>query len=80
MTHDLELEAIIHVLNMWTYYLPNRRFVLMSRHGGLSYLLDQPNINVRQAKWLDTLSDFDLEIRYIKGKENRVIDALSRRV
>lgn len=27
-----------------------------------------------------TLSEFDLELRYIKGKENMVVDALSRRV
>ena len=26
------------------------------------------------------ISEFDFEIRYIKGKENRVVDALSRRV
>lgn len=26
------------------------------------------------------LSEFDFEIRYIKGGENRVVDALSRRV
>ena len=25
--HDLELEAIIHALNMLRHYLPNRRFV-----------------------------------------------------
>jgi len=29
---------------------------------------------------LATLHEFDFEIRYIKGKENRVVDALSRRV
>lgn len=27
-----------------------------------------------------TISEFDFEIRYIKGKENRVADALSKRV
>jgi len=27
--------------------------------------------------WLDMLSEFDFEIRYIKGKENMVVDALN---
>ena len=51
----------------------------MSDHNGLRYLFDQPNLNARKARWLATLSEFDFEIRYIKGKENRVADALSKR-
>ena len=80
VTHDLELAVIIHALNMWRHYLLGRRFILMSDHNGLRYLFDQPNINVRQARWLTTLSEFDFEIRYIKGKENKVVDVLGRRV
>lgn len=52
----------------------------MSDHGGLRYLFDQPNMNFRQDGWLDTLSEFDFDIRYIKGKEKKVVDALRRRV
>ena len=44
---------------------------------GLKYLLDQPNLNARQARWLAFLSEYDFEIQYIKGKENKVVDALS---
>ena len=36
------------------------------------------SLNSRQARWLALLSDFDFEIKHIKGKENRVVDALSR--
>lgn len=49
-------------------------------HSGLRYLFDQPNLNATQSRWLDILSEFEFEIRYIKGKENRVTDALNRRV
>lgn len=52
----------------------------MSDHIGLRYSFDQPNMNTRQARWLATISEFNFKIRYIKGKENRVADALSRRV
>ena len=44
----------------------------------MKYLLDQPNLNARKARWLAFLSEYDFEIQHIKGKENKVVDALSR--
>ena len=78
MTHDLELAAIVHALKMWRHYLLGRKFVLMTDHCGLRYLFDQPKLNTRQARWMALLSEFDFEIKHIKGKENKVADALSR--
>jgi hypothetical protein len=80
VTHDLELVAIVHALKMWRHYLLGRRFVLITDHSGLRYLFDQPKLNARQARWMALLSEFDFEIKHIKGKENRVVDALSRSV
>jgi len=80
VTHDIELETIIHALKMWRHYLLRKRFTLMSDLSGLRYLFDQPNLNARQVRWLGTLSEFDFEIKYMKGKEKWVLDALSRRV
>ena len=79
-THDLELAVIIHALKMWRHYLLGRKFVLMSDHIGLRYFIDPLNLHVRQARWLAMISEFYFDIRYIKGKENKVIDALSRKV
>ena len=50
----------------------------MTDNKGLKYMLDQPNLNARQARWLAFLSEYDFEIQHIKGKENKVVDALSR--
>ena len=50
----------------------------MTDNKGLKYLLDQPNLNARQVRWLAFLSEYDFEIQHIKGKENKVADALSR--
>ena len=50
----------------------------MTDNKGLKYILDQPNLNARQARWLAFLSEYDFEIQHIKGKENKVADALSR--
>jgi hypothetical protein len=79
-THDLELAAIVHALKMWRHYLLGRRFVLMTDHCGLKYLFDQPKLNARQARWMALISEFDFEIKHIKGKENKVVDMLSRSV
>ena len=55
-------------------------FELRIYHCGLKYLFDQPTLNARQARWLKFLCEFDFEIKHIKGKENKVVDALSRKV
>jgi hypothetical protein len=78
VTHDLELATIVHALKMWRHYLLGRKFVLMTDHYGLRYLFDQPKLNARQARWMALLSEFDFEIKHVKGKENKVADALSR--
>ena len=44
----------------------------------LKYLFDQPDINARKDIWLDFLNEYHFELNHIKGKENKVADALSR--
>jgi hypothetical protein len=79
-THDLELESIMHALRKWRDYLMGKRFELRIDHNGLKYLFDQPNQNSRKSRWLEFLSEYDFDIKNIKGKENKVADELSRRV
>jgi hypothetical protein len=78
--HDLELAAIVHDLKKWRHYLMGRRFELRTDHNSLKYLFDQPTLNARQSRWLEFMCEYDFEIKHIKGKENKVPDALSRRV
>eukprot|EP00253_Pinus_taeda_P028742 PITA_28742 len=78
-THDLELAAVMLALKIWRHYLVGRKFTLKSDHQSLQYLFTQRDLNARQRRWSEFLSEYDFGISYIKGKENVVADALSRR-
>ena len=79
-TYDLELAVVIHALKMWRHYLLGRKFLLLTDHHSLTNYFSQPTLNTRQARWAYFLSRFDFEIKHLKGKEDRVVDALSRKV
>ncbi|GKA79291.1 putative reverse transcriptase domain-containing protein [Tanacetum coccineum] len=76
-THDLELRAVVFALKMWRHYLYGTKCLVFTDHKSLQHILDQKELNMRQRKWLDLLSDYDCEIRYHPGKANVVADALS---
>eukprot|EP00253_Pinus_taeda_P021805 PITA_21805 len=78
--YDLELTVVIHALKMWQHYLLGRKFLLLTDHHSLTNYFSQPTLNARQGRWADFLSGFDFKIKHLKGKENRVADALSRKV
>ncbi|GJZ52953.1 putative reverse transcriptase domain-containing protein [Tanacetum coccineum] len=79
MTHDLELGAVVFALKMWRHYLYGMKYVVFTDHKSLQHILDQKELNMRQRRWLELLSDYDCELRYHPGKVNVVADALSRK-
>ncbi|KAM0058195.1 putative nucleotidyltransferase, Ribonuclease H [Helianthus debilis subsp. tardiflorus] len=78
-THDLELGAIVFALKLWRHYLYGTKCVIYSDHKSLQHLFNQKELNMRQRRWMETLNDYDCEIRYHPGKANVVADALSRK-
>nr|GEV42823.1 retrotransposon protein, putative, Ty3-gypsy subclass [Tanacetum cinerariifolium] len=70
-THDLELEAVVFALKMWRYYLYDTKCVVFVDHKSLQHILDQKDLNMRQRRWLELLSDYDCEIRYHPAKARK---------
>ncbi|GKA94356.1 putative reverse transcriptase domain-containing protein [Tanacetum coccineum] len=78
-THDLELGAVVFAFKMWRHYLYETKCIVFTDHKSLQHILDQKELNMRQRRWLELVSDYDCEIRYHPGKANMVADALSRK-
>ena len=78
-THDLELAAVVHALKQWRPYLLGNRCEIYSDHQSLKYLFTQPDLNLRQRRWLELIKDYDVTLNYQPGKANVVADALSRK-
>ncbi|KAK1595654.1 hypothetical protein QYE76_017288 [Lolium multiflorum] len=78
--YDKELYALVRVLEVWQHYLWPKEFVIHSDHESLKYLKSQHNLNKRHAKWVEFIESFPYVIKYKKGKENVVADALSRKI
>jgi hypothetical protein len=78
-THDLELVAIVHALKIWRHYIIGKRCEVYSDDKSLKYIFTQPDLNLRQRRWLELIKDYDLGINYHPSKANVVADALSRR-
>ncbi|GKG21526.1 putative reverse transcriptase domain-containing protein, partial [Tanacetum coccineum] len=58
-THDLELGAVVFALKMWRHYLYGTKCFVFTDHKSLQHILDQKELNMRQRRWLELLSDYD---------------------
>ena len=47
-------------------------------HDTSKYFCKQPDLSGCQARWAELMQEFNMKIRYRRGKENEVADALSR--
>jgi hypothetical protein len=78
-THDPELLAVVHALKVWRHYLLGNLVHIYTDHKSLKHLFTQPDLNMRQRRWLELIKDYELEVHYHPGKANVVADALSHK-
>ncbi|GJU62617.1 putative reverse transcriptase domain-containing protein, partial [Tanacetum coccineum] len=79
ISYASELGAVVFALKIWRHYLYGTKCTVFTDHKSLQHILDQKELNMRQRRWLELLSDYDCDIRYHPGKANVVADALSRK-
>jgi hypothetical protein len=77
LTHDLELAAVVMALRTWHHYLLGNAIHIYMDHKSLKYIFTQPDLNMRQQRWLELIKDYELEVHYHLRKTNVVADALS---
>ncbi len=79
--HDKELMAIIEAFREWRPYLSGTTYEVQvfTDHKNLRYFTTTKELNGRQTRWYEFLSQFNFAIHYKKGSENARADALSRR-
>ncbi|GKD78516.1 putative reverse transcriptase domain-containing protein [Tanacetum coccineum] len=72
-THDLELGAVVFALKIWRHYLYGTKCTVFTDHKILQHILNQKELNMRQHRWLELLSDYDCEISISprKGKPRK---------
>jgi len=56
-----------------------RHFKVKTDHDSLKYFLEQRLSSKGQQKWVTKMLGYDFEIIYKKGKQNVMVDALSRK-
>jgi hypothetical protein len=75
LTHNLELAAVVMALRMWRRYLLGNVVHIYMDHKRLKYIFTQPDLNMRQLRWLELIKDYELEVYYHSGK----VDVLSHK-
>ncbi|KAI9184749.1 hypothetical protein LWI28_000755 [Acer negundo] len=71
--------AFVRALETWQHYLWPKEFVIHMDHKSLKHLKGQHKLIKRHANWVEFIETFPYVIKYKKGKENVVANALSRR-
>jgi ribonuclease HI len=78
-THDMELAAVVHALNILGHYLTSHQCEIYSDHKSLKYIFTQTDLNLMQHRWLVLIKDYDIGINYHIWKANVIADALSHK-
>jgi hypothetical protein len=83
MIYDKELLAIIRSFETWkpelTSVAPENPVKVYTDHRNLEHFMTTKQLNRRQARWAEFLSEFNFKIMYRPGKDGQKPDILTRR-
>ena len=66
------------IMEQFREYLQYRPFTVLTDNNPLTYVLTTPNFDALGHRWVAALAGYNMSIRYLKGSDNKVADALSR--
>ncbi len=78
---DKEFLAIVFAVDYFRHYLYGSQFQIITDHQPIKYLNKKykgKDLKDRHKRWILMLQQFGCDIQYVKGKDNKVADFLSR--
>ena len=79
--HSSKLEFLAlkwAITEQFQEYLQYRPFTMLMDNNPLTYILTTPNLDALGHCWVAALAGYNMTIKYLKGSDNKVADALSR--
>ena len=80
-TTEKELLAIVWAVKYFRPYLYGKQFELKTDHQPLKWLHTKylgKDLSPRLQRWILSLGEYNMKIEYLKGKDNKIADFLSR--
>jgi hypothetical protein len=68
---------MVIALRTWPHYLLGNVVQIYADHKSLKYIFTQPDLNIRQRRWLELIKDYELEVHYHPDKANVIANTLS---
>jgi len=75
---EKEAHAIIWALNRFRDIVYGAHITVFCDHNPLQYIRESATKSAKLLRWLLSLQEYDVEIKYTKGSQNVVADCLSR--
>lgn len=80
-SNDWEYYAIVAAVKKFRHYFGNRKILIRTDSKSAKWWFEQPADDIaRRNRWKIFMQQFDFEIEYIKGTQNKVADNLSRTI
>ena len=79
--HSSKLEFLAlkwAITEQFREYLQYRPFTMLTDNNPLTYILMTPNLDALGHRWVAALAGYNMTIKYLKGSDNKVADALSQ--
>jgi hypothetical protein len=75
---EKEFLVVVHAANKFRHYITGYKVFVHTDHLTIRFLMNKPITNGRITRWLLLLREFNITIMDRPGKENQVVDFLSR--